>query len=225
MLSVVVMCPFLLLRSRQRARVALGLAGLAILAIPIMAGPEIRARFLTIQDHEIDESAQSRRQSWAAAWAMAKDNPIFGVGVRNSNLFSYEYGADMVGRTIHSQYLQIAADNGLVGLALYLLLFGTVWLNLRRYRRLAEIRDDPEAWRVRAVAGGLECSLVLYCFGSIFLSLEVFELPYLLLLLAAQLPVVQAQGVYVVAADDGGPEAGVGSPPHSGVSCRLGISE
>ena len=45
---------------------------------------------------------------------------MFGVGIRNSNLFSYQYGADMEGRTIHSQYLQIAADNGFVGLGLYL---------------------------------------------------------------------------------------------------------
>jgi probable O-glycosylation ligase (exosortase A-associated) len=190
MLSLVVMCPFLLLRSRQRVRLSLALAAFVFLAIPVMAGPQIRSRFHTIMDNASDESASSRRQSWAAAWDIALDNPILGVGVRNANLFSHQYGADMEGRTIHSQYLQIAADNGLVGLGLYLSVFASAWLSLRRCRRVVFGRSDPEAHRIVTLANGIECSLAVYAFGSIFLSLEVFELPYLLLLLAAQLPVV-----------------------------------
>jgi probable O-glycosylation ligase (exosortase A-associated) len=190
MVSLVVMCPALMLRSRHRVQVCLAMLGFGFVLIPAMAGSEIKARFLTIQDHEVDDSANSRRQSWAAAWRMANDNPIFGVGVRNSNLFSYEYGADMYGRTIHSQYLQIAADNGLVGLALYLAILTTAWLGLRRCRRSVADRTDDEACRITAIANGVECSLAVYCFGAIFLSLEVFELPYLLLLLATQLETV-----------------------------------
>ena len=40
------------------------------------------------------------------------------------------------------------------------------------------------------MSGGIQVSLAVFCFGAIFLSLENFELPYILLLLAAQLPVV-----------------------------------
>jgi probable O-glycosylation ligase (exosortase A-associated) len=190
MLSLLVMCPVLLLRSRYRARLALALVVFALLLIPVMAGPEVRARFLTVQDQETDESANSRRQSWAAAWGIARDNPVFGVGVRNANLFSHAYGADLEGRTIHSQYLQIAADNGLVGLTLYLIMLLTAWLSLRRCQRAVSARSDDKGLRIAAIAAGLECSLTVYGFGSMFLSLEVFELPYLLLLLAAQLEVV-----------------------------------
>ena len=43
---------------------------------------------------------------------------------------------------------------------------------------------------IAACASGVECSLALFGFGSMFLSMEVFELPYVLFLLAAQLPVV-----------------------------------
>ena len=67
-----------------------------------------------------DASANSRLTTWRIAWQMAGENPIFGLGIRNSNLYTYDYGADMPGRTIHSQYLQTAADSGLVGLGLYL---------------------------------------------------------------------------------------------------------
>jgi probable O-glycosylation ligase (exosortase A-associated) len=194
MLSLVVMCPALLWHSRQRVRLGLALGAFVFLLIPVLAGAEIQARFLTIESHEVDESANSRKQSWAAAWNMAKDYPIFGVGVRNANLFSQQYGADMEGRTIHSQYLQVAADNGLVGLALYLALFAAAWLSLHRCRRHVAGRTDAEARAVVAAAAGIECSLAVYAFGSIFLSLEVFELPYLLLLLTAQLEVTSAPG-------------------------------
>jgi probable O-glycosylation ligase (exosortase A-associated) len=190
MLSLLVMCPLLFLRSRRRGLLALAFGVFAVVLVPVMAGPEISARFLTLKDNEVDESANSRRQSWAAAWRMANDYPVFGVGVRNANLFSHLYGADMEGRTIHSQYFQIAADNGMVGLALYLAVLGAGWISLRRARLRVSQQTDPESRRIEAIASGVQCSLALYCFGSAFLSLEVFELPYLLLLLAAQLDAV-----------------------------------
>jgi probable O-glycosylation ligase (exosortase A-associated) len=191
MLSIIVAWPLMLVRSRYRVRVGLGTVFFAALAIPVMAGPEIQKRFFTIQDNEVDASAQSRRQSWAAAWAIAKDHPIFGVGIRNANLFSYQYGADEEGRTIHSQYLQIAADCGFVGLGLYLSIFLLVSASTWKARRAAALMRDREADRVRAIASGIECALFTFCFGAIFLSLEVVELPYLLILLGAQL-----SGVY-----------------------------
>lgn len=190
MLSILVAWPLMLARSRYRARVGLGTVLFAALAIPVMAGAEIQQRFFTVQHNEEDASAQSRRQSWAAAWAIAKDHPIFGVGVRNANLFSYRYGADMEGRTIHSQYLQIAADCGFVGLGLYLSILLLVTASTWKARRAAAQMGDLEADRVRAIASGIECALFTFCFGAIFLSLEVFELPYLLILLGAQLSVV-----------------------------------
>jgi probable O-glycosylation ligase (exosortase A-associated) len=201
MLSLIVAWPLMVARSRYRVRIILASVAFAVLAIPVMAGPEIQARFFTIKDNEVDESANTRRQSWAAAWKIARDYPILGVGVRNSNLFSQQYGADMEGRTIHSQYLQIAADCGFVGLGLYLAIFLLVFGSTWKGRRAA--RGDPEADRVRAIASGVECSLFLFCFGAIFLSLEVFELPYLLLLLGAQLPVVY-----------GGQSRRLATPPH-----------
>jgi probable O-glycosylation ligase (exosortase A-associated) len=190
MLSLIVAWPLMVARSRYRVRITLASVAFAVLAIPVMAGPEIRARFLTIKDNEVDESANVRRQSWAAAWKIAKDYPILGVGVRNSNLFSYQYGADMEGRTTHSQYLQIAADCGFVGLGLYLAIFLCVAGSTLGARRAARRNPGPDADRVRAIASGVECSLFLFSFGAVFLSLEVFELPYLLFLLGAQLPVV-----------------------------------
>jgi O-antigen ligase len=118
---------------------------------------------------------------------MANERPLFGYGIRNSNLLTYQYGADMEGRSIHSQYLQTAADSGWVGLGLYLAVLGSVFLGMREVRRKLRPFDDPETRRVKALASGLETSMVLFCFGAIFLSLEHFEMPYIVMLLAMQL--------------------------------------
>jgi probable O-glycosylation ligase (exosortase A-associated) len=207
MLSLVIATPLMIALSRYRLRFGLSVVAFALLVVPIMAGAEIKERFLSIQDQEVDESAQSRRQSWAAGWAIARDNPIFGVGIRNSNLFTYKYGADMEGRTIHNQYIQIAADSGFVGLSLYLLTLLSAFWSLRKARQLAARIGGAEGSRLRAMASGTACSLGIFCFGAIFLSLEVFELPYILIFLAMQLRVV-AENRLVVIGDGVAPNGG-----------------
>lgn len=183
MLSLIVTSPLLVIRPRRRLQVVAFATLFALLAVPLLAGPEIRNRFFSISDHDRDGSAQSRLGSWQAAWKIVQDYPVFGVGIRNANLFSYQYGADMEGRTIHSQYLQIAADNGFVGIGLYLTLLISVFADIRHARRALARRHDPVACEGYAVAAGAEASLATFCFGGIFLSLETFELPYLLILL------------------------------------------
>jgi hypothetical protein len=82
------------------------------------------------------------------------------------------------------------ADNGFPGLFLYLLAVASIFISLRRVRRWAKPRGDPDSMIAYAVACGVEGSIAVFFVGSLFLSLEVFELPYVLLLLGAQLPLV-----------------------------------
>lgn len=215
MVSLLAGVPFYLLRSRRKIQLALVLVGVGFL-IPMLAGKEIRERFFTLQNTEVDESANSRRESWAAAWQITKENPIFGVGIRNSNLLSHEYGADMEGRTIHSQYLQTAADSGLVALALYAWALVFFWFSTRRARLEAKKRTDPDGRRAYAAACGVEGAMIVFCVGAAFLSLENFELPYLMLLLGAQLPLVLKSAPAPAEAADAAPTAAEVGPaaPH-----------
>ena len=91
----------------------------------------------------------------------------------------------MEGRTIHNNYLQIAADTGFVGLGLYLAMLGSVWLDVRRARRWGR-GEDLAGRRLYGVAYGVEGAMGVFCIGAMFLSLENFELPFLMLLLGAQ---------------------------------------
>jgi probable O-glycosylation ligase (exosortase A-associated) len=195
MVSLLVAAPVIFLRGKNRVQLLLAFVAIASI-IPFLAGKEIRARFFTVENYEDEGSAQLRFASWEAAYHIALDYPVFGVGVRNSPLISAEYGADMQGRVIHSQLLQLLADNGFPGLFLYLLVVVSVFVSLRRVRRWARPRGDPDAVIAYAVACGVEGSIAVFFVGSLFLSLEVFELPYVMLLLGAQLPLVlEAQGL------------------------------
>lgn len=189
MLSLLAAAPVIILRCRQRRLVGLAYVAAAGMVLTT-AGPEIQDRFLSIGSHEVDESANSRKTTWLIAARMASERPLFGFGIRNSNLFTHAYGADMVGRSIHSQYLQTAADSGWVGLGLYLLVLGSAFLGLRSVRAALRGHDDPDSRRALALAAGVECGLVVFCFGAVFLSLEHVEMPYILLLLAVQLHAV-----------------------------------
>lgn len=184
MVSLVIVVPLLFLRSPRKTWFVAAAIVMAFL-LPIMAGPQIRKRFFSIEQHEVDATANSRRQAWTAAWEIIRENPWFGIGIRNSGPKVAEYTG---GNTaVHNQYLQLGADCGLVGLTAYLAMLGGAWFGLRRVRRYLAGRDDDEALRIRTMASGLECALLIFCVAALFLSVEVFELPYFLMFLAMQL--------------------------------------
>lgn len=211
MVALLAASPLILLRSRQR-RYLIPLAVLLILMLlPVMAGKEIRQRFFSIEQYNKDRSVQGRFSSWKVAFEMAQDNPVFGVGIRNSSHFAHEYSLDARGREIHSQYLQIMADNGFTGLAIYLMVLFTAWRSCRRVQVATRGLDSPGARQAAAMASGVECSMAVFCVGAVFLSLESFELPYLLLLLAAELPALTGtdrHAVYHEAHDEVIPDKG-----------------
>jgi probable O-glycosylation ligase (exosortase A-associated) len=159
----------------------------ATLAVPVVAGNEIKERFFSAQQASTDESAQSRLTSWWVAVQIANDYPVFGAGIRNSNLLTLQYGADMEGRTIHNIYLQIAADAGWPGMFWYIALATMSMLAIWRVRwRLRAFRDENSDLIV-GMTGGIFCSLITFFFGAIFLSLETVELPYILMLMGGQM--------------------------------------
>ncbi len=204
MLSAGVAIVWLLIHHRPRIHAA-ALCGLVIVGALIMAGPEIRDRFVSISNYKEDGSAQSRFISWKAAWAIAWDHPLTGVGVRNSHRFVHNYGNDHRNQTTHSQYLQVAADNGILAMGVYI---GICLLSLyslyRARKHMLQARATyrhapPDRLPVGThrpgptdeyadIALAIQASLLTFVFGGIFLSLEVFELPWLLFTVAGVMP-------------------------------------
>lgn len=218
----------------HRPRVQAGAMAVAVLiGISVMAGPEIRERFQSTGNYQQDESAQLRFDSWAAAWDMAWTAPLLGKGIRNSNYYSQNYGADRAGRTIHNQYLQVAADSGIPAAACYIGMLALGGIGLGRARRAClrktqEIEDgdyEPDPAVVSRIhsAGTLclamQTSLVMFALSGMFLSVELVELPWLLIAMSGIAPVAVHRyldrikdGVSVVEDDDEEDEAD--APPH-----------
>ena len=166
-----------------------------ILVLALMAGPQIRERFLSTTAYKTDASAQSRFDSWAAAWQIAWENPVLGKGIRNSNQYTVNYGADKMGRTIHNQYLQIAADTGIPAASIYLFMLGYGMWNFRRARMMcrdalksADDEDKSTINHASRICLASQASLLIFIFDGMFLSLEMFETPWLLLVMAGVLP-------------------------------------
>lgn len=186
MLSLVVALPLIILRSRRKRQFALVLVGLLAM-IPYLAGDEIRNEFYSVKKYDTDSSASQRFDSWSAAVAIANEYPVFGAGIRNSTLLTLEHGADRAGRVIHSQYLQYLADAGYPGLTLYLLALFSLWVAMARTRRMLKRQEVPDGKMAHSMLNGVEGAVFVFCIGASFLSLEVFELPYVMALLGAQI--------------------------------------
>jgi O-antigen ligase len=185
MVSMLVAVPFYFLYSRKRRMLTLVAAAVAV-ALPVMAGKEIQDRFFSIDKRDQDDSWQVRLNSWRIAKEIAMDYPLLGAGVRCSNAEMKSRGADMENRTIHSQYLQLAADSGWPALILYVMTVIATFYTIWRARIRLWPRTDPDSVRAVAMLGGIECSIISFLVGATFLSLEVFEIAYLYLLLGAQ---------------------------------------
>ena len=200
MLSVLVSTPVLFCFS-QRKRAVIGIGILGMMFVVASAGPEVQNRFFSISKHDADDSANSRKTTWMIAIRMANEKPFLGFGLRCSSFFTKAYGADMEGRVIHSQYFQIAADMGWIGLFWFLmLLMAVIVLTFLFWRRTRYWPKTDSVLKSRAIAGAILTSLTIYCVGGIFLSLDHFELPYALFLIAAQLwSVYRSQGLELIA--------------------------
>ncbi|MGL4421858.1 MAG: O-antigen ligase family protein [Gemmataceae bacterium] len=185
MASILLSVPFYFIYSRKRRTLAF-FAVCAMFALPFMFGKEIQNRFFSIDKRDTDDSWQVRQLAWKIGMDIANDYPLFGAGIRCSNSEMARRGADMEGRTIHMQYLQIAADSGYPALALYIAMALATFYCIWRARFALWSRQDYEAKRACAMLGGIECSLISFLIGASFLSLEVFEVSYLLFFMGAQ---------------------------------------
>ncbi len=153
---------------------------------------EIRQRFFSVEQYETDASAQGRIDSWNAAWAIAKEYPSSASAcetLRSSLIATALTRRDerftaCTLRCLQTQVFQALTMDSAV--------LATAALSLRRVRHRAKASTSSDAERLYATACAIEASLAVFCVGAAFLSLELFELPYLLILLSCELPLLAA---------------------------------
>lgn len=89
---------------------------------------------------------------------MIRNNPIMGVGLDNFRVFSAS------GLYSHSDYIEVAADTGIVGFFLYFLIYLLLW------RRFSIIQSEVDNPRLLYIMGFLKASIItilLVAFGRV----------------------------------------------------------
>jgi len=119
----------------------------------------------------VDESFRGRTSENIVAWQMFLDHPAFGVGLNNYGMHYQEYSRELgidprrETRDPASLYLQLLADQGLVGTAAFILFFISVFVRLfKAYRWLVITKMHNEA----NIASALFAALSGYMFMAIY---------------------------------------------------------
>jgi O-antigen ligase len=177
-LAFVIIGAILLVRLRRRSVAAVGLAAGVALIVLLVASPAFWNRMGTILDSEDDAAGRARDEYdagglgaarieiWRDGLALMASHPVTGVG---AGAFEVAYrAATGIWKTGHSAYVQIGAELGPTGLALFLFLLWRTRANARAALRTmrASSPSPPFLW----LAEGLELSLYGYAIGSAALS-------------------------------------------------------
>ncbi len=199
--------------SRYRLRAFLAVSMVAAVALTL-AGSEIKERVVSIMEFRQDKSARSRFFTWDVAQTLLVDSPLIGVGFNN-----FELAKDrLVGgrKAAHNIFLQNAAELGILGHPLWLLvIIGTM---VSMYRLMRHSRSLPPEMRwVYYWSRGLLLGLLAYCIHGTFHNEEYLELMYVLVGLAAALKVtvrreLQARRLYQLAKENSKPVAAAATP-------------
>ncbi|WP_096085992.1 O-antigen ligase family protein [Agaribacterium haliotis] len=109
------------------------LAGLFSVVLFVAAGISGRSSGGAAEEG-LDASAQGRLYAWEAAFKMAVDNPLFGVGIDNfySNYFYYSNHWDGLNHAVHSTWFGVLAETGFLGLAVFIWLIVKLFLSAKK---------------------------------------------------------------------------------------------
>ena len=110
------------------------------------------------------DSTTRRYNLSAAAWAMFREKPLFGVGIGNYFYNCSQYAPVSPGRA-HNMYLEVLAELGIVGGFLF---FGILFLTFGKLNRLRRSNSAI----ISGYASGMFIGLIGFCFAAIFLHAE-----------------------------------------------------
>jgi O-antigen ligase len=159
---------------RQRARVAL-----CLLLVVSVGGVYAAGSPTTLQRiGDLDGGGSGRSDLWHVAWRIGATQPIHGIGLNNfvarSQDFVREPGALREVHVIveqpvlvHNTYLQIWAETGLIGLALFVVVVGGLLAAALRAAQRLHARGDPT---LATLAQGVFVAQISVLVALVFLS-------------------------------------------------------
>jgi O-antigen ligase len=179
------------LKWKHMLAVVLG-AAIVLAAVPVYT--ERLAELVAVSESvgttgidQADGAIQSRVTEGLAALLAWADHPIIGVGPGEFPQYYRQY-AEVVGirvlardREAHNLYLGMAAELGLVGLTVFLIILGLTFRDMARARRAVRPYDPLMA----DITTGFMLAIVAYLATGIFLHMSFIRYFWLILALAA----------------------------------------
>ncbi len=179
-LGLAAMLLYMSLKSRHRISLTLFVLIAFGAAFRFMPG-QYTERLQTVETYQDDNSAEERLNHWYFALNFVRDHP-FGGGFKLPNLPSlWKYSLTPESfipnkgiNVAHSIYFETLQSQGIPGFALFICI---IWLAMHYCKLVVRrTRDRPDLYWLRDLAAMTQTSLVGYCVGGAFLSLEFYDL-------------------------------------------------
>jgi O-antigen ligase len=129
----------------------------------------------------------SNRAHVALFWAalrMIIENPLLGVGPLNFKALSTSYTGLDIANIAHNTFLEVAAEFGLLALAIFVLLLGATFATLGQVARSAE---RPGFGAIAGWAEGLRAGLIGFLVSGLFISAQYEKILWLTIFLTIPL--------------------------------------
>ena len=207
LLGLVVVLGAIMLRTRHKILAAFAVT-IAVFAILALAPPEWMHRMGRFAEGNLDATANQRLVSWGTAWNFSHDFPVTGGSfdaLPDEFIFKrYQprpLPDGLPSSGPHSIYFQLLADQGFVGLALFLVLIASCFLSLLRVRRTA--RRVPEASWLVDYTLMIEIALLAFMTSGAFLGFVYLDLIYQMIGTVAVLKILLRKELVAVHSAEG----------------------
>jgi len=182
LLGLGVVMASIILRTRHKL-LAICLAGVTA-AFVLAAAPDAwMHRMSGFMKGDLDASAEQRLVSWGTSWRFSHDYPITGGSfdvLPNVDVFQrYEprpLPLGFLSSGPHSIYFQLLADQGYVGLGIFLSLIGSCFWTLWRVKRGARL--IPSAAYLASYADMIQISILGFMVSGAFLGFVYLDVIY-----------------------------------------------
>ena len=178
-LGLIVISAFLLIRSSKQARkyaliAILGGAIMFTIAAPAAYWTRISTIFSLQNDYNMNLQT-GRMMVWQNGLKMIATYPVTGVGINCFNIAHADFSGTKINISPHNSFLQIAAELGIPGFILFLLIIFTSIIAARRVRRLTREEKIPQEfwWLAAAIEVSfigfiVSASLLTHAYSPIF---------------------------------------------------------
>lgn len=184
--TLIVVGLFFLAGSKNKFKIVSLILTAVFLVIQFAPG-DWKARMSGIEDYEQDGSAMGRLNSWYFAINLALDKPLGGgLQVFRPGIYALYAPEPENFHDAHSIYFEVLAEQGWLGLIIFLSLWWySLLLNMRTKKIIKEFDGEDEVLKERLfLSSMLQYSIIAYLSGGAFLGIAYFDLPYYLLVIS-----------------------------------------